>query len=119
MKKLILVLATLLCLAVITLSSSAQTAEKGATAKTAPASTTAKGAATASEKIDINSASKDELMKLEGIGDATADKIIAGRPYKSKRDLLTKKIVNQATYAKISDKIIAHQGTAQPAATKK
>ena len=59
-------------------------------------------------KIDINSASKDELMKLQGVGDAISAKIIASRPYKTKQDLLTRKIVNQSTYDKISDKIIAH-----------
>lgn len=61
------------------------------------------------EKIDINAASKDELMALPGIGDKTADKIVAGRPYKTKRDLLTKKIVPGATYDKIKDQIVAHQ----------
>jgi len=59
-------------------------------------------------KIDINSASKVDLMKLDGVGEAISTKIIASRPYKTKRDLLTKKIVNQSTYDKISDKIIAH-----------
>lgn len=59
-------------------------------------------------KIDINSASKDDLMKLQGVGEAISAKIIANRPYKTKRDLLTKKIVNQPTYDKISDKIVAH-----------
>ena len=62
-------------------------------------------------KIDINSASKDDLMKLSGIGEATSNKIIAGRPYKTKRDLLTRKIVNQTTYNKISDKVIAQAAT--------
>lgn len=61
------------------------------------------------EKIDINSASKDELATLPGIGDKTADKIVAGRPYKSKRELLTKKIVPASTYDKVKDQIIAHQ----------
>ncbi|SRR6266568_4558555 len=60
------------------------------------------------DKIDINSASKEDLMKLEGVGDVTAGKIIAGRPYKTKTELLNKKIVNKATYAKISDKLVAH-----------
>ena len=74
----------------------------------APAKT---GAAktTADAPIDINSASAAELKKLTGIGDAYSDKIIKGRPYKGKDDLLTKKIIPQATYDKIKDQIIARQ----------
>lgn len=62
-----------------------------------------------SGKIDINSATKEQLMTLTGIGDKTADKIIAGRPYATKRDLLNKKIVGAAEYAKIKDDIVAHK----------
>jgi competence protein ComEA len=59
--------------------------------------------------VDINAASKEELTALPGIGDAYSQKIIDGRPYNSKRDLLTRKIVPQATYDQIQDKIIAHR----------
>jgi competence protein ComEA len=62
-------------------------------------------------QIDINSASKQELMTIPGIGDAYAQKIIDGRPYKAKNQLVQKKIIPQATYDKISDQIIAKQST--------
>jgi DNA uptake protein ComE-like DNA-binding protein len=59
--------------------------------------------------IDINSASKQELMTLSGIGDALSQKIIDNRPYRGKNDLVRKNIIPQATYDKISDQIIARQ----------
>src|SRR3954462_7518047 len=87
--------------------STATKADKADTAKTDTAKTSGKTAPAG--KMDVNTASKDDLEKLPGIGPATSQKIVDGRPYKTKRDLLTKKVVGQPEYDKIKDNIIAHQ----------
>jgi len=69
----------------------------------------AKAPAAHVDLMDINSATEDELKTLPGIDVVYAGKIIAGRPYKNKTELLTRKILPRATYMKIRYKVIAKQ----------
>lgn len=86
-------------------------------ATTAPATsatptTTAKSTSThhhssSTHKVDINSASKEDLMKLSGVTDETADKIIASRPYKSTSELVSKNVVSKNEFSKIKNHVMA------------
>lgn len=98
----LIVLITAITLAAAQTGTSTQSGAAGSTASS-------KASANKGGLIDINSASADELDSLPGIGPVMAQKIIAGRPYRAKTDLIKKKIIPQSTYDKIKDKIIAHQ----------
>ena len=66
-------------------------------------------AADNAEMLDINTATAEQLKTLPGIGDAYAERIIKGRPYSRKDELVQKKILPRATYEQIKYKIIARQ----------
>ena len=89
-------------------AASAGASDKGAKDKKAGAAAKKKAAAPA-KLVDINNANKAALMKLPGISEAIAEKIVAGRPYNTKAHLVTHKIISLEEYGKLRNLIIAKQ----------
>jgi len=82
-------------------------AQKKAATKTAAAATAA--ASVSADKIDINTATADQLKAFPGIGDAYSKRIIDNRPYANKAQLVSKGALPKGVYEKLKEKIIATQ----------
>jgi DNA uptake protein and related DNA-binding proteins len=104
MKRLFLPIVVLL----LTLVGPAVAADKDAKAA-AKMPMAAQKAPASTEKLDLNTATEQELSALPGIGDVRSKAIIKGRPYKGKDELVDRKILTQSVYDKIKDQVIAKQ----------
>jgi competence protein ComEA len=106
------ILVVLFALAWISTVATATPAFSGAPYQNQPSKSSQKAAAPPAaspkaELLDINTATKEQLDALPGIGTAYSQKIIDGRPYAKKTDLVSKKVLPQATYNKIKNQIVA------------
>lgn len=57
--------------------------------------------------IDLNNASRDDLMTLDGIGEVRADAIIRARPFRAKTELVERRLIPEHLYEKLADKVMA------------
>jgi len=113
MKRIPAVLTAVVAMAFV--ASVALAADATAPAASAPATAPAKATTSTTHhsssskakthKTDLNTASKEDLMKLPGVDDATADKIVAARPFKSHSELESKNIVTKEQYKKLSSMV--------------
>jgi competence protein ComEA len=120
LRKPLLAASFLAALAVTPLAAQAKPAPAPAAAPTAapapaadkmakPDKVTGQNGAPAGALLDLNSATREQLESLSGIGTAYSDKIIKGRPYARKDELVSKKVLPKAVYEKMKDKVIAKQ----------
>jgi competence protein ComEA len=106
LKRTLLSLAALACGVLLAAPAFAGSQSAATQKKTQPAATKP-----AAALVDLNTATEAELVALPGVGEAYAKKIVEGRPYRAKDDLVHRKIVPESTYRKFSSKVIAKQAT--------